>query len=149
MKKHFFTPGLFVLGLLLPLLASAQNYSIDWYKIAGGGGTSTGGPYSISGTIGQPDASGTMTGGAYSLTGGFWSIIAAVQTIGLPNLILTHSGNTVTISWPNTGTYTLQQNPTLVGGTWTTSSYTVTTANGTNSITVTSPSGNLFFRLEH
>jgi len=28
--------------------ASAQTYSIGWYKIAGGGGTSTGGVYSVS-----------------------------------------------------------------------------------------------------
>jgi hypothetical protein len=63
----------------------AQQYSIDWYKIAGGGGTSTGGTYQVSGTIGQPDASGAMTGGNYSVTGGFWSLISVVQTAGLPN----------------------------------------------------------------
>ena len=64
----------------LPLIsASAQSYTIDWYKIAGGGGTSTGGIYSVSGTIGQHDAGGPMTGGNYSLTGGFWSLISLVQ----------------------------------------------------------------------
>ena len=47
----------------------AQSYTIDWYKIAGGGGTSTNGSYSANGTIGQPDASGAMTGGGYSMTG--------------------------------------------------------------------------------
>ena len=62
-----------LLGLMVPLAGLAQQYSIDWYKIAGGGGTSTGGTYSVSGTIGQPDASGPMTGGNYSLTGGFWA----------------------------------------------------------------------------
>ena len=31
----------YFLGILLALSASAQNYSIDWYKVAGGGGTST------------------------------------------------------------------------------------------------------------
>jgi len=41
-------------------LALPQQCSIDWYKIAGGGGTSTGGVYSASGTIGQPDAGGAM-----------------------------------------------------------------------------------------
>ena len=30
----------------------AQNYSIDWSTIDGGGGTSTGGVYTVSGTIG-------------------------------------------------------------------------------------------------
>ena len=49
-------------------------YAIDWFTIDGGGGmASTGGEYSMSGTIGQPDASvATMSGGSYSLTGGFW-----------------------------------------------------------------------------
>ena len=41
--------------------ARAQQYSIDWYKVAGGGGTSTGGTYQVSGTIGQHDAGGPMT----------------------------------------------------------------------------------------
>ena len=41
-----------LLGLLLalaPMALLAQTYSIDWYKIAGGGGTSTGGVYSLTG----------------------------------------------------------------------------------------------------
>jgi hypothetical protein len=130
------------------LRVSAQTYSIDWYKVAGGGGISTGGTYSVSGTIGQPDASGAMTGGGYSLTGGFWSIIAVVQSPGLPNLIVTRSGNSVIVSWPDTGSYTLQQNGNLSGGSWATSGYTVTAANGTNSVTITAPTGNLFFRLK-
>ena len=65
----------------------AQNYSIDWYKIAGGGGTSTNGAYSLTGTIGQPDASSAMSGGNYSVTGGFWSLISVVQTAGAPRFI--------------------------------------------------------------
>jgi hypothetical protein len=39
----------------------------------GGGGTSSGGAYTLSGTIGQADASSPMSGGAYTLTGGFWA----------------------------------------------------------------------------
>ena len=56
--------------------AYAQPYSINWYTIDGGGGTSTGGAYTLSGTIGQPDA-GTMTGGVYTLAGGFWAGIGS------------------------------------------------------------------------
>jgi hypothetical protein len=89
-----------------------------------------------------------MSGGSYSLTGGFWSLISVVQTAGLPNLTITHNGNTVSVSWPNTGSYTLQQNANLaVPSGWATSGYSISTANGTNSITITSPAGNLFFRL--
>jgi hypothetical protein len=130
-------------------LALGQTYSIDWYKISSGGGTSTGATYQVTGAIGQPDASGAMSGGQYSVIGGFWSIISVMQTAGLPNLIITHAGNSVIISWPNTGTYTLQQNSNLsVSAGWTTSGYSITTANGTNSITITPPTGNLFFRLQ-
>ena len=147
-----------LIGMLLLLAATAvhaQQYSIDWYKIAGGGGTSTGATYTVSGTIGQPDASGAMNGGPvtgnnyYSLTGGFWSLISVVQTAGLPTLTVTHSGNTVTVSWPATGSYTLQQNGNLAtSGGWATSGYSISTANGTNSITLTSATGALFFRLK-
>src|SRR5208283_69541 len=136
-------------SLLLPAVGFAQQYSIDWYKVAGGGGTSTGGTYTVSGTIGQPDASGAMSGGQYSVTGGFWSLISVVQTPGLPNLTITFVGpDSVVVSWPDTGSYTLQQNSNLaVPGGWAASGYTVSTSNGTNSITITPPTGNLFFRL--
>jgi hypothetical protein len=139
-----------LLSLMVPVAGLAQQYSIDWYKIAGGGGTSTGGAYSVSGTIGQHDAGGPMTGGSYSLTGGFWALISVVQTPGLPDLTVTFVGpNSVLVSWPNTGSYTLQQNSNLAGGSWTTSGYSITTSNGTNSITVNPPTGNLFFRLSN
>lgn len=141
--------SLVFIALLFPLGAFAQSYSIDWYKVAGGGGSSTGGTYQVTGTIGQPDAGGPMTGGSYSLTGGFWSLISVVQAAGLPDLTITHSGNSVIVSWPNSGSYTLQQNSNLaIPAGWVTSGYTITTSNGTNSITITPPTGNLFFRLK-
>src|ERR1039458_1949248 len=117
--------------ILLPssfgLRAWGQSYSIDWYKIAGGGGTSAGATYQVTGTIGQPDASGAMTGGSYSLTGGFWSLISVVQMPGVPNLIIVPNGpNSVKILWPDTGSYTLQQNSNLAATAgWTTSGYTL------------------------
>ena len=90
-----------------------------------------------------------MSGGQYSVTGGFWSLIAVVQTAGGPTLTIAHLGNSVIVSWPNTGSYTLQQNGNVViRASWTTSGYAITTANGTNSITITPPTGNLFFRLK-
>src|SRR5208283_1100016 len=127
--------------------AAAQNYSIDWYKVSGVGGTSTGGTYQVTGTIGQPDASSAMTGGNYSLTGGFWSLIAVAQTLGAPTLYISHSGNSVTVFWQNVSGWTLQQNNNLATpASWSVSGG-VSTANGTNSITITPPTGNLFFRL--
>ena len=91
--------------LLLIILSSAfclqvrGQYAIDWSSIDGGGGTSTGGVYSVSGTIGQPDA-GTMSGGNYTLSGGFWGLIAAVQTPGAPYLTVIRSNTAVVVSWP-------------------------------------------------
>lgn len=50
------------------------SFSIPWSTIDGGGViNSTGGSYTLSGTVGQPDAGATMTGGSFSLTGGFWA----------------------------------------------------------------------------
>ncbi len=127
--------------------AVAQSYSIDWAKIAGGGGSSAGGQYSVSGTIGQPDAGATLSGGNYSLTGGFWSLLSTVQNPGAPPLFITHSGSTVTIYWQNTGNWTLQQNSNLALPTGWSASTGVTTSNGTNYLNVLNPTGTLFFRL--
>jgi hypothetical protein len=49
------------------------QFAIDWFTIAGGGGTSTGGPYAVSGTIGQP-ITGESTGGTFTIEAGFWSV---------------------------------------------------------------------------
>jgi len=153
--RRWHAGGRALLGFCLLLAAFCsqawgQSYSIDWYKIAGGGGISTGATYQVSGTIGQPDASAAMTGGSYSLTGGFWSLISVVQTAGLPSLSIAHSDDRVIVSWPNTGNYSLQQNANLAAtGSWVASGYTISTANGTNSITITPPTGNLFFRLSN
>jgi hypothetical protein len=147
MKTQFALAAAILIGCLC-LQAAAQNYTIAWYKIAGGGGACTGGVYSVSGTAGQHDAGGPMIAANYSLTGGFWSFIAAVPSPGLPSLTISHSANTVTISWPDTGSYILLQNSNLATGNWTTNTAPVSTANGTNSITVSPPVGNLFFRLK-
>jgi len=53
-----------------PALAQSQ-YELSWYTIDGGGGTSNGGPYVLTGTIGQPDAA-YSSGSNYELLGGFW-----------------------------------------------------------------------------
>ena len=48
------------------------GYTVDWYTVDGGGAQNlSGGTYSLSGTIGQPDA-GSQSGGSYTLNGGFW-----------------------------------------------------------------------------
>src|SRR5689334_20901446 len=114
----------FLAGLSLALSANsvcAQSYSIDWYKISGGGGTSSNGQYVVSGTIGQHDAGGPMVGGNYSLTGGFWSLLSVIQTPGSPTLrIFLTSSNTAVIAWPAPSTgFRLLLNTNLNGTNWT------------------------------
>lgn len=50
----------------------AGDYRIDWWTVDGGGGESSGGDYTLKGTVGQPDA-GEAQGGDYALHGGFWN----------------------------------------------------------------------------
>lgn len=67
-----------VLAVSAPL--SAAEFDIDWFTIDGGGGTSAGGSFELSGTIGQWDAGSPampMTGGDFELVGGFWVIASA------------------------------------------------------------------------
>jgi hypothetical protein len=143
-----------IFGALLTFLAitisvRAQSYSVDWLKVAGGGGTSSNGQCTVSGVIGQHD-DGPMSGGNYSLTGGFWAI-CVLQTPGAPILAVTLGGpNTVVVSWSLSATnFVLEQNPDLKTTTWTPGSYPITTNGGMESITITSPPpGNLFFRLK-
>ena len=144
--------------LLVPFLmvaaistALAQTYDISWHTIAGGGGTSSGGTYSVTGTIGQ-SAAGNLSGGAYSLTGGFWGIISAVQVPGSPLLSIMSSSvaNHVVIAWPAASTgFVLQQDPSLGNSNWVNvnlTSFPIVVTNGLN--TVTFPvGGNEYFRL--
>src|SRR5262245_13938422 len=64
-----------VLNLLLAVSAFAQtgNYQIEKSVIASGGGTSSGGSYSLEGTSGQPLAGGILYSGSFQLFSGFWT----------------------------------------------------------------------------
>src|SRR4051812_29806313 len=132
-----------ILGAALSM--SAQSYSIDWYTIDGGGGTSSGGPYTLSGTIGQPDA-GVHTGGPYTLLGGFWGAFA-VQQVGTPTLYIRPAGpGQVTISWdPPTAGFVLQESGDLNLGP---AGWSNSASGGTNPVTVPVTSIK-FYRLQH
>jgi len=139
-----------IVSLLVPFISPAQSYSIDWHKISGGGGTSTGGVYSVSGTIGQHDAGGPITNGQYSVTGGFWSLISVVQTPGAPLLTIALTPtNTAMVYWPSPSTgWTLQENTNSVSSAdWNDHPYPQD--NGTiKYIIVSPPAGSRLFRLK-
>ena len=74
----------FLLLLLASDLSCAQ-FSVSRFKVAGGGGQSTGGDWQLTGTVGQTDADvvplcsmdgdvpGLCGGASYRLIGGFWA----------------------------------------------------------------------------
>jgi len=142
--------------LLLSLWAwcvhAQTNYTIDWSTIDGGGGTSTGGVYSVTGTIGQPDA-GAMSGGNYTLEGGFWGVIAAVQMPGAPSLTITLNSqlSTINVSWPSPSTgWNLQQNTNSVSSlNWSNVTATIQDDGTTKTLIVNPPTGNRFYRLKN
>ena len=65
------TISVLLLVVVLAASTATAQYEISWYTIDGGGGRSSGGPYSLTGTIGQPDAA-YSAGGNFELLGGFW-----------------------------------------------------------------------------
>lgn len=147
--KTTFLPAVTAACLIFVGTASAQNYSLDWFSIDGGGGTSTGGPYGLDGTIGQPDA-GFMSGGAYSLAGGFWAVTSAAVP---PLLGIEPLPGGVRVFWPRSAagfvldeTMALASSPPATA--WTPVPVAAYQTNSTHiSITVPMPSGNRFYRL--
>jgi hypothetical protein len=107
---------LFMIGgmAVLVFAARGQSYTIDWFKVSGGGGASTGSIYSVSGTIGQQDAGQRSQAGNFSVVGGFWSFLA-VQTPGAPFLTIRGTAtNSVIVLWPSPSAgWSLQQNASL------------------------------------
>jgi hypothetical protein len=152
MKAHMrqIKLGLTILSLLGAVgLAQAQTFSIDAWSIDGGGGTSTGGVYTLSGTIGQPDA-GTMTGGNFTLQGGFWGTVSAIQTPGMPPLYVTNVNGTVSVFWPLPGTdCVLEQTSTLTGNPipWAQVPFPYQTNASYIYINAPPPPGNRYYRL--
>jgi hypothetical protein len=133
------------LGILFAISFSlhAQQYSIDWFTIDGGGGTSSGGGYTLSGTIGQPDA-GTLSGGNYVLEGGFWGGAFAVQQVGSPTLFVERVGAQVRVTWdPNTAGFVLQETTNLSNpASW------GNTSGGFNGVMLPATGATKFYRLQ-
>jgi hypothetical protein len=80
-KKRIFL-SISILGLLLISagVLALTNPEIPRYFM-GSGGESSGGGYTLTGSLGQHDAGPTLSGGEYTLAGGFWG---AGGTINYP-----------------------------------------------------------------
>lgn len=138
------SPLAFLVLCITPILASAQSYDLSWFTIDGGGNISTGGAYSISGTIGQPDA-GNLSGGSYSIAGGFWSFAA---DSGAPILAIQLALPNVLISWPAPSTgFVLEQTSSLSSPSWTVVDGSIVVVAGRNTVTLPVNATAQLFRL--
>lgn len=88
-------PCIFVVTMLALLLSAGYalaqtggGYDLTWWTVDAGGGTSSGGGYTLSGAIGQPDAAPALSGGGYALVGGFWAGEGGATPAGPPTIYL-------------------------------------------------------------
>ncbi|PWT91644.1 MAG: hypothetical protein C5B55_07780 [Blastocatellia bacterium] len=65
-----------------PIVASQTVGPIDRSVVAGGGGTSTGGPFRLDGTIGEPSAATIESGGSFAMSGGYWNVLDDTSSPG-------------------------------------------------------------------
>jgi hypothetical protein len=63
---------------------SGGPYDLSPNVIAGGGGASSGGNFTINGTVGEVSASNLQSGGAFTLSGGFWNMVSASSATSTP-----------------------------------------------------------------
>ena len=151
MKHETITHGLccpLATLLLATIQAVAQPFTLESFTVDGGGGTSTGGTYSMSGTIGQPDA-GTLNGGNFTLQGGFWAVVSEIVVPGSPELTIRLLSNaTVQICWPSSATgFVLQETRLLDPRTWLPVPLAPVDDGVTKCTTVALPTGERFYRL--
>lgn len=138
--------------LFLPGTLYAQDFSLDWFSTAAGGGESSGGDFELSATLGEPDA-GDLAGGDFAITGGFWSIVTVVDTPVAISLNVSLADGSVIISWleSESAGFALEETAALAGlsgnTAWTTVNVTPLASNGTKTVRVPLASGNRFYRL--
>ncbi len=125
--------------------SAGEDYHVDWFAIEGGGGESSGGEYSLSGAVSQPESGGSMSGSDFSVDAGFLSVITVE---GPPLRIALSADATITVAWQSSfTTHPLQQSSDLTPESWEDSAYPIADDGITKSITFTAAPGKLFFRL--
>ncbi|WP_129629950.1 hypothetical protein [Candidatus Oscillochloris fontis] len=85
--RHWLVAAILVLVLFAGALAASAggDFTLVRWSSDGGGGASTGGQYTLVGTIGQPDASTfASSGGDFQVVGGFWAGKSGVYRNFLP-----------------------------------------------------------------
>lgn len=129
------------IALAVTAIAAMAQYTINWSTIDGGGGTSSGGDFTMRGTIGQPDAA-NMDGGDFVIHGGFW-VPQAVQVEDGPWLyIVSEGGTNVVVSWnPDIPGWILQEAPNLQ------TNWTDSVSGSANPVSIPATEAARFYRL--
>jgi hypothetical protein len=74
--------ALLLLSIAFTVYSEVSEFVINWWSVDGGGDSSQGGNYTLTGTVGQSDT-GAASGGGYTLHGGFWPGGALLQQFKL------------------------------------------------------------------
>ena len=83
MKMSKIIPLIFLLLLLAGVVLAGDGlYELAWWTVDGGGGRSSSAIYTVTGTIGQPEAGGFSGDGVYIVSGGFWGAAGAPAPSG-------------------------------------------------------------------
>jgi hypothetical protein len=142
------------LALLAALIGGgrvhAQDFSIDFGLAGGGGGSSFGGDFELSATIGQPEA-GDMIAGDFAIIAGFWNIVTTFETPGAPSLSVSLAGDSIIISWPDNGSagFVLEETPALADSSrpWMPVDALPEVSDGVKTVHLRLAPGNHFYRL--
>jgi len=142
---------LYAAGCLIPGLLPAQGFDLDWFAVVAGGGTSAGGDYVLTASVGQPFG-GMASSANYDATAGFAGLFESLEPASQPGLrIAPADANSVLITWPASTTGWVLQESSSLGhlADWT-DVRTRVVANGTDNIaTLPIAAGNRFYRLRH
>jgi hypothetical protein len=155
MKTHrttAFTASIFL--LLIPAstaLADPPRFVLTKTVIPGGGSTLTSPRFTLTGTIGQPEAAPRFvsTDGRFTLAPGFWGDYSVVQQPDLPLLTIRRgAAGFFVLAWPvDTVNATLEQSLDLTPNSWTTVTTRVIDTSTEHTVTVPINAPKKFFRL--
>ena len=135
-----------VTALLWSAVSARAQFKLDWFTVDGGGGASSGGSYSLTGTIGQPDA-GALSGGGHAVQGGFWGAFGGAAESG-PALRIQVAGPNVVLAWPNPSTgFQLQESSSLTLPNWSDVNAAPAVVGGERQVSQPAAAATRFYRL--
>ncbi len=134
------------------LHADPPRFAITKSTIDAGGERTPGTRFTLTGTIGQPDAAPRFVSAdnRFAIEPGFWSRATVVQTPGLPELTMRpHTlRNYTLLAWPVAANgYILQQSPDLAPNSWTDVGITVVDTATEHTVSYPMTARRAFFRL--